>query len=138
MIADLVKFASKPRTASELANLRLPGYSATKQGTFDKLYKFKVRRHPRLSGGGYVFWFWDLPEEWQNDIMIHFIRQDRTQEAIQQDISQKEIDAILYAAGTMDERFALEWSKREKHLDAVHKKITDLIVACGVRRDNGF
>jgi len=138
MIDDLVKFARKPRTASEFANLRLPGYSATKQGTFEKLYKFKVQRHPRPSGGGYVFWFWDLPEEWQNDIMLHFMRQVRTKEVIHQDVSQKEIDAILYAASTMDERFALEWSKREKHLDAVHKKIIDLIVACGERRDNEF
>lgn len=138
MIADLVKFVSQPRTATEFANLRLPGYSATKQGTFEKLYKFKVRRHPRRSGGGYVFWFWNLPTQWKMDIMVHFMRQNQTQEAIQRDISQKEIDAILYAASTMDKRFALEWRQREKHLDAIHKKIIDLIVGCGARRDNGF
>jgi hypothetical protein len=138
MIADLVKFVNKPRTASEFANLRLPGYSATKQGTFKKLYKFKVRRQPRQSGGGFVFSFWDLPEQWKVDIMVHFMRQNPTQEVLQQDISQKEIDAILYAASAMDKRFAEEWARREKHLDAVHKKIIDLIVACGARRDNGF
>jgi hypothetical protein len=138
MIADLVEFVNQPRTASEYANLHLPGYSATKVGVFKRLYKNRVKRQRRQCGGGYVFSFWDLPSQWQNAIMVYFMRKDQPKEAIHQEISQKEIDAILYAASTMDERFALEWSKREKHLDAVHKKIIDLIVACGDRRDNGF
>lgn len=129
MIADLVEFTSQPRTASEYANLHLDGYSATKVGVFKRLYKFKVKRLPRQNGGGYVFSFWDLPSWWQNSIMIHFMRKTQPKDAIQQDITQKEIDAILYAASTMDDRFALVWSKREKHLADVHKRIINLLTA---------
>ena len=114
-------------------NLRLPGFTGTRQGIFKRLQKLRVRRHPRTSGGGVRFDFFDLPDWWQEAIIRHFI--SKPQDA---HLDKKQIDAILYAASAMDKRFAEEWARREKHLDAVHKKIIDLIVGCGDRRDNGF
>jgi len=129
-ILALVKFTSQPHTAMEYAVLALPGYPSTKVGTFKRLYKSKVKRHPRQSGGGYVFWFWDLPAQWRRDIMHHFMSKDQPQESIQQVIFDKKIDAIMYAAGTVDKRFALEWSRCEKLRDEAHRRIIDILTAC--------
>jgi len=133
MIDDLVAFARKLHNYEDLANLRLPGFTWTRQGVWKWCRKLSVRRHQRTSGRGVGVDFFELPDWWQEKIIRHFI--GKPQDA---QLDQKQIDKIFYAAACIDQRFAEEWARREKHLDAVHKKIINLIVACGVRRDNGF
>lgn len=130
-IADLIEFARKPRTGLELATLRLPGFSWTRQGIFKRFRKLKVRRrYFRKDGVRYGYDFFDLPNDWQVAIMHHFA----TSNPQDRGISQKQTDAILYAAASRDKRFAMEWARREHYLDQIHEKIINIILACGERR----
>ena len=126
-IAALVEFTRLPRTYADIANLRLPGFSKTRQGIFQRLKKLKVRRRTR--GGVSGVNFFDLPDFFQVAIICHFMLKPRTKY-----ISRKKIDSIFYVAACIDTRFAQEWRRREKHLDRVHENIFKIISSIGAKR----
>jgi len=128
-IAALDRFTSVPHTALEYTDLGVTGYPSSKKRMLDLLYREQVPRYPsQRRGGGYVYWFRDLPERWQNDIIAHFINSNRTEEDIRREVSEKEIDAILYAAAPSYNRI-----RADKYLalynDYSHLKGNDLKAA---------
>jgi hypothetical protein len=126
---DLNEFIAEPFTALQLAQLGVPGYPSSKFRMSEYLYKEKVPRHSsQRRGGGYVYWFRDLPGKWQNDIIDHFNYQKRNEDGIRKEVSEKEIDAVLYAAAPEYNR-----KKADKYLalynDYSHLKGSELKAA---------
>jgi hypothetical protein len=133
-ISALYTFACNPHTAREYAEMGLPGYPATKAGMFCRLYGARVKRYPSQGrGGGYVFWFRDLPSRWQADIVVHFIRHNRT-ESIPGEVSRQTIDEILQAYATEDKLFALKLRRRKEMMEEVSKRIEKLIDCMEIKR----
>jgi len=133
-ISALYKFACCPHTAREYAEMGLRGYPATKMGMFGRLYGARVKRHPGQGrGGGYVFFFRDLPSRWQADIVVHFIRHNRT-ESIPGEISRKTIDEVLEAYAVEDKLFALKLARRKEMMKEVSKIIEKLIDRMEIER----
>ena len=126
-IEALVNFARVPRSYSEIANLHLPGFGKTRQSIFQRCRKLKVRRQSH--GGVCGIDFFSLPDWWQVAIIRHFMCKPRTKY-----ISQRSFELILFAAACADQRFALEWKKREEYLNRVHENIFKIISACGEKR----
>jgi hypothetical protein len=134
MIAALCEFACCPHSAREYAEMGLPGFPATKAGTFLRLYGSRVKRHPRKGrGGGYVFWFRDLPSQWQAAIVVHFIGMDRT-ESIPGGVSRKSIDEILEGYAAEDKLFELKLRMRKAMMADVSKILEKLIVCTEIKR----
>lgn len=91
VLTDIDAFATVPHTALEYAELKLSGYPISKRRMIEKLERECVPSYPaQRRGGGYVYWFKDLPENWQKDIVAHF--SSRTK------ISFSKIDKKLYEA----------------------------------------
>ena len=99
MTTDFNEFTRKPFTALQLAQLGISGYPSSKFRMRDLLDKERVPRHlSQLRGGGYVYYFNDLPEKMRNDIVAHFHSLNQKEDEIRQKLSSKEVDSILYAA----------------------------------------
>lgn len=91
---DQDEFISRAFTALELSKLAVPGYPLSKIRMRARLEKEGVQKYPsHKRGGGFVYWFRDLPQKWQNDIIQYFHKTPPSKQ-----IDGKEIDATLYAA----------------------------------------
>lgn len=95
---DRDELYSRAFTALEFTQLAVPGYPLSKIRMRKRLEKEGIRKHPsQRRGGGFVYWFRDLPEQWQNDILKHCVVLD-TGKDTDLKISKAEIDAVIYAA----------------------------------------
>ena len=127
IIDDLIDFCTESHSLGELAALKFPGFPATRLGFFLRMRRLGLKRRRRQDRRGFGFSFFDFPASWQRLIVIFFIQQHRTKRTRLLDVSEKEIDALLFTCASRNLEFALFWRKREKRRYAVEDKIFKLL-----------